>query len=100
MRFIEKAESLPIPVKINAVSIDFRQLQENGKATELSPQENWQQMAELAKHYPVDVRFIEMMPIGYGKQFKTIDHNWLLEKGLSGSGRRHKSSWIWTCGLL
>ena len=25
MRFIEKAESLPIPVKINAVSIDFRQ---------------------------------------------------------------------------
>ena len=31
MRFIEKAESLPIPVKINAVSIDFRQLQENGK---------------------------------------------------------------------
>ena len=20
-----------------------------------------------------------MMPIGYGKQFKTIDHNWLLE---------------------
>ena len=67
MRFIEKAESLPIPVKINAVSIDFRQLQENGKAT------------ELAKRYPVDVRFIEMMPIGYGKQFKTIDHNWLLE---------------------
>ncbi len=54
-------------------------LQENGKATELSPQENWRQMAELAKHYPVDVRFIEMMPIGYGKQFKTIDHNWLLE---------------------
>ena len=35
-------------------------------------------MAELAKRYPVDVRFIEMMPIGYGKQFKTIDHNWLL----------------------
>ena len=23
--------------------------------------------------------FIEMMPIGYGRQFKTIDHNWLLE---------------------
>ncbi len=27
----------------------------------------------------MDVRFIEMMPIGYGRQFKTIDHNWLLE---------------------
>ena len=72
MRFIEKAESLPIPVKINAVSIDFRQLQENGKATELSPQENWQQVAELAKRYPVDVRFIEMMPMcdssGFGPE--------------------------------
>ena len=30
MRFIEKAESLPIPVKINAVSIDFRQLRAPG----------------------------------------------------------------------
>ena len=79
LKVIEKAESLPIPVKINAVSIDFRQLQADEKATELSPQENWQQVAELAKRYPVDVRFIEMMPIGYGKQFKTIDHNWLLE---------------------
>ena len=42
MKVIEKAEDLPIPVKINAVSIDFRQLQTGGKATELSPQENWQ----------------------------------------------------------
>ena len=36
------------------------------------------QWAELAKDLPVDVRFIEMMPIGYGKQFKTIDHQTLL----------------------
>ncbi len=79
MKVIEKAEDLPVPVKINAVSIDFRQLQTGGKTAGISPQENWQQVAELAKRYPVDVRFIEMMPIGYGRQFKTIDHNWLLE---------------------
>ena len=26
----------------------------------------------MAKDQPIDVRFIEMMPIGYGKQFETI----------------------------
>ena len=35
---------------------------------------------ELTGRYPVDVRFIEMMPIGYGKQFKTINHKELLEE--------------------
>lgn len=29
----------------------------------------WTALAELAKEYPVDVRFIEMMPIGLGKRF-------------------------------
>ena len=27
-------------------------------------------LMELAKKYPVDVRFIELMPIGYGKQYQ------------------------------
>ena len=35
---------------------------------------------ELAREYPVDVRFIEMMPIGYGKNFKTINHQELLRR--------------------
>lgn len=29
-------------------------------------------LASLAKQYPVDVRFIELMPIGYGRQFSPI----------------------------
>lgn len=32
--------------------------------------EDFFQLVELAKKYPVDVRFIELMPIGYGKQYR------------------------------
>ena len=53
---MEKAILLGIPVKVNAVSIDWE-----GKG------EDWMALARLAERYPVDVRFIEMMPIGYGR---------------------------------
>ncbi len=49
-----------IRVKINSV------LQKGQNDTE------WRHLMELAKSEPIDVRFIEMMPIGYGKQFETI----------------------------
>lgn len=84
MSVIKQASELSIPVKINAVSIDFEQSGaesssenrgEGGKSASLS----WQALAKLAREYPVDVRFIEMMPIGYGKNFKTVDHKELLE---------------------
>lgn len=64
MEVLERASLLPIPIKINAVSIDL----DGG----------WASVAELAGQYPVDVRFIEMMPIGYGRNFKTLDHQELL----------------------
>lgn len=35
--------------------------------------ENFVEMAGLAKKYPLHVRFIEMMPIGYGKKFPFQD---------------------------
>lgn len=65
---MEKAILLGIPVKVNAVSIDWE-----GKG------EDWMALARLAGRYPVDVRFIEMMPIGYGRDFKPFDHRELLE---------------------
>lgn len=43
-----------IPVKINCVPV-------------FSDTKNILDMAGLAKHYPLHVRFIELMPIGYGK---------------------------------
>ncbi len=71
---ISRADRLPIPVKVNAVSIDF----DNWKDGKERDKNGWRAMAALAEQYPVDVRFIEMMPIGYGKQFQGIDHRTLL----------------------
>lgn len=49
-----------IPVKINSVPV-------------IEDTNNFIQIAGLARKYPVHVRFIEMMPIGYGKQFPFQD---------------------------
>lgn len=58
-------------------------------------EDQWIPIAGLAKDRPVDVRFIEMMPIGYGRKYcgeETEDHvRYLLEgaygKAVSLSGR-------------
>ncbi len=65
---IHQAVSLGITVKINAVllpGINDR---------------NWQQLVELSREYPIDVRFIEMMPIGYGRSYTAVDNGALLAK--------------------
>ena len=36
-------------------------------------------LLEFARELPVDVRFIEIMPIGYGKQFKPVDNRRILQ---------------------
>lgn len=38
------------------------------------------ELARISKDYPVDVRFIEMMPIGYGKEFHGLDNREVLEQ--------------------
>ena len=35
-------------------------------------------LLKLAQDYPIDVRFIEIMPIGYGRQYQGYDRNALL----------------------
>ena len=57
-----------IRIKINSV------LQKGQNDTE------WRHLLELAKSEPIDVRFIEMMPIGYGKQFETIYNDDIQQK--------------------
>lgn len=57
---IQETLALGIPVKINTV------LQKDVNAAE------WSDLVELARSQPIDVRFIEMMPIGYGKDFEAI----------------------------
>lgn len=78
MAAFKRAAGLPIPVKINAVSIDFKEIAVRAGCPEASA--DWRSLTELAREYPVDVRFIEMMPIGYGKEFKTVNHEDLLKE--------------------
>lgn len=40
----------------------------------------WKNLVLLAKDHPLDVRFIELMPIGYGKELSPISNSELLEK--------------------
>ncbi len=65
---IEAMEAYRIPLKINAV------LQRGVNDCD------WQELAELARNRAIDVRFIEMMPIGHGKQFASISNTELLRK--------------------
>lgn len=64
---IEKCVDAGLRVKVNSVL----QKECNG--------EEWEDLIDLAKKYPLDVRFIEMMPIGYGKQFEPIYNESLLK---------------------
>lgn len=68
MNSIEKAIQSGIPVKINAV------LQKGVNDDE------WRGLAEMARIYPVDVRFIEIMPIGHGKGSHGVENYGLLER--------------------
>lgn len=49
-----------LPVKLNCVPV-------------IKSKENFVALAGLAREYPLHVRFIEMMPIGYGRQFPFQD---------------------------
>ncbi len=72
-----------IQVKINSVLIDGVNHGE------------WLELAELSKEMPVDVRFIEMMPVGHGRDYHAVDNRVLLEglkkmyPDLQKDGRRH-----------
>lgn len=67
-----------IPIKINAVSLD---LYEYGKKVGIEVKKDyWKDLIDIAKDKPIDVRFIEIMPIGFGKYYETIDHKQFLEK--------------------
>lgn len=74
---VEAACRAGIRTKINAVSLDLQKAA--GGAALADPEKPaWKALAELAKDRPLDVRFIEIMPIGYGKSFAGITHEELL----------------------
>ncbi|WP_454054929.1 GTP 3',8-cyclase MoaA [Clostridium sp. Marseille-Q7071] len=63
---IKKAVEKKIPIKINSVLME----EKNG--------EEWRKLIQFSNKIPVDVRFIEMMPIGYGRKFKAVNNEELL----------------------
>ena len=65
---IRVMEERRIPVKINAV------LQRGVNDMECIA------LAELAKNHKLDVRFIELMPIGYGKEMKPVSNPEVVEQ--------------------
>lgn len=83
LRGIEESVASGIPVKLNAV------LQRGVNDGE------WRALAELARTRPLDVRFIEMMPIGYGRKFPAVYNEELLQRfresysGLEWDERTH-----------
>jgi cyclic pyranopterin phosphate synthase len=67
---VRESAARNITLKINAV------LMESGSGGE----REWRDLASLARDLPLDVRFIEMMPIGYGKNFRAVGMDGLLRR--------------------
>ena len=65
---IDQALAYGIPVKINAVLMHGINDQD------------WDSLISLAKERPIDVRFIEIMPIGAGSSFEPVSNDSLLRE--------------------
>ena len=63
-----------IQTKVNAV------LQSPDYDRGIDDNDDWQELVSLAEDLPVDVRFIELMPIGYGKKNQGVSNIDLLEE--------------------
>jgi cyclic pyranopterin phosphate synthase len=77
---IESSLQLGLKTKINCVP--FKQYNDSGVID----------LALLAKKYPLDVRFIELMPIGLGSRFEPVDPSGLLQELTAKFGQPQRSS--------
>ncbi len=64
---IEAMLAVSIPVKINAV-------------LQAGDESGWRELIALARERPLSVRFIEMMPIGHGKEFEVVSNEAVLQQ--------------------
>ena len=65
---IQAALDSNIPIKINTVLLEGVN------------QDEWRDIIGFAERYPVAVRFIEMMPIGYGRDFSPVKNSDILKE--------------------
>lgn len=95
LRGMDKAYDRGIRVKVNAVSVDWSGFGNDICRTGIDTYENACELIGLCKDRSIDVRFIEMMPIGSGKDFKAVSHDLLIPavldryKGAVKDDRRH-----------
>lgn len=68
LRGIRMAMETDIPLKLNCV------LQKGVNAHE------WRKLIQFSADHPIDVRFIEMMPIGFGRNYETVYNEEILEQ--------------------
>ena len=68
-----------IPVRINAVSVNWDKCFNKGNSGEAPGiTGDMRSLISLSENTPVDVRFIEVMPIGFGKDYKGLPHDVLI----------------------
>lgn len=98
LQAVEKALHIGVKVKINAVSLDWEKMAEEGGFPKPDQSAGWIGMTKLAKEMPVDVRFIEMMPIGLGKSIQSMSHKELLEQMKKRYPDMEESPGVHGCG--
>ncbi len=95
LRGMDRAYDRGTRVKVNAVSVDWQGFLGDERLTGNDAYENAYRLIGLSKDRSIDVRFIEMMPIGSGKDFKAVSHDLLIPavlyryKGAEKDDRRH-----------
>ncbi len=77
---VDAALNSSIPVKINTVSVDWSAYEKNTNkpAGQANPYDEIVKLVEFAEDKEICVRFIEMMPLGLGKDFPGIPHSSLI----------------------
>jgi cyclic pyranopterin phosphate synthase len=73
---IDKVLEAGLPLHINAVSYDSSMLGEEG----LDPLEDTLKLIDFVRGKQVDIRFIELMPLGFAKGFPAIPHDILRKR--------------------
>ena len=79
LKGLETSLDRNIPVKINAVSVNWdRYFREEAADKTAGISNDIRGLISLSETKPVDVRFIELMPIGFGKDYPGIPHDSLI----------------------
>ena len=75
---IQHSMEAGLSVKVNAVLLPDQFFVQNGADVSSWQNPNWYSMLSLPKNHPIDLRFIELMPIGEGQQFDVMSSELLL----------------------